>query len=105
MTVHRERLVTTAGPWPGMQRPSEWLDGDVGTWSGGAARKHDGPRDILVRPDDQFGLNREPRFTQPTRDLARPTMVTVHADGTPRVALRRVSRLFTDMETDQQRST
>lgn len=31
-------------------------------WSGGAARKDDGARQVLVRSEDQLGLDREPRF-------------------------------------------
>src|SRR5688572_2948113 len=48
--------------------------------SGVAARKYDGSRDILVRPDNQFGLNRKPRVTKPTRDRAGPTMVSINVD-------------------------
>ena len=69
--------------------------------SGVAARKDDGPRDILVRPDDQFGLNRKPRITKPTRDLARPTMVSINVDWTTRVALGRVSDLVADVKAHQ----
>src|SRR5436190_19517657 len=72
--------------------------------SGVAAPKDDGSRDILVRPDDQFGLNREPCVTKPTRDLARPTMVTINVDWTTLIALRRVPCLVTDVKADQYRT-
>src|SRR5256885_11511667 len=72
--------------------------------SGVAAREDDGSRAVLVRPDDQFGLDREPRVTKPARDLARPAVVTVNVDRAPRVALGRMPRLVTDMEADQQRT-
>jgi hypothetical protein len=66
-----------------------------------AAGKDDGSRDILVRPDDQLGLNREPRATKPIHYRAGPTMVAVDVDWTTRVALGRVSSLVADVEADQ----
>ena len=87
MTVRCVRLARAAGV--------------VKARSGVAARKDDSSRDLLVRPDDQVGLNLEPRVTQPTHDLARPTMVAINVDWTARVALGRVSCPVTYVKADQ----
>src|SRR4051794_27640119 len=61
-----------------------------------AAGEDDGSRAVLVRPDDQFGLDREPCLTKPAGDLARPAVVTVDVDRATRVALGRMSCFVAD---------
>ena len=70
----------------------------------GAAREDDGPGDIVVRSEDQLGLDREPGFAEPTRDRARSTTVAVDVDRTARVALGGVTRLVADVEADQEQA-
>jgi hypothetical protein len=75
--------------------------GKVKARSDRTARKDDGSWDVLARPNNQFGLNREPRVAEPARDLSRRPMVTLDVDRATGVTLRRVLCFVTDVKPDQ----